>query len=99
MSDQTRLYLVTPPVADPAAFRPLLDAALSAGDVACLHLRIAVAEPQMVKRFVQALAPAAQDRSAAVLIDPRLTGARSPGSALMASIAPTPPISKPPSKP
>jgi thiamine-phosphate pyrophosphorylase len=70
MSDATRLYLVTPPVSDPAAFRPLLDAALAAGDVACLHLRIAAAEGQAAKRFVQALAPAAQERGAAVLIDP-----------------------------
>ncbi len=70
MSDRPRLFLVTPPVADPAAFRPLLDAALTAGDVACLHLKIAASEPQQVKRFVQALAPVAQEKGAAVLIDP-----------------------------
>lgn len=70
MSEATSLYLVTPPVADPAAFRLSLDAALRAADVACLHLRIASTEPQTVKRFVQALAPVAQDRGAAVLIDP-----------------------------
>ncbi len=62
----TRLYLVTPPVSDPAAFRTLLDAALQAGDVACLHLRIAATEAQAAKkRFVQALAPTAQERGAA----------------------------------
>lgn len=70
MSEATSLYLVTPPVADPAAFRPLLSAALGAADVACLHLRIASTDSQTVKRFVQALAPVAQDRGAAVLIDP-----------------------------
>ncbi len=70
MSDATRLYLITPPVSDPAAFRPLLEAALAGGDVACLHLRIASSEPQSVKRFVQALAPVAQAKDVAVLIDP-----------------------------
>ncbi len=70
MSDATRLYLVTPPVSDPAAFRPLLEAALAGGEVACLHLRIASPEPQAVKRFVQALAPVAQAKDVAVLIDP-----------------------------
>ena len=70
MSDATSLYLVTPPVADPATFRPLLAAALGAGEIACLHLRIAATDPQTVKRVVQALAPVAQDKGAAVLIDP-----------------------------
>ncbi len=46
MSDATRLYLVTPPVSDPAAFRPLLEAALAGGEVACLHLRIASPSPR-----------------------------------------------------
>ena len=70
MSEAPRLYLITPPIADPAGFRPALEAALSAGDVACLHLRIAPPEPQAPKRFIQALAPLAQERGVAVLIDP-----------------------------
>jgi thiamine-phosphate pyrophosphorylase len=38
---RTRLYLITPPqVADAAAFAKTLDAALSAGDVASLQLRL-----------------------------------------------------------
>ena len=35
-----RLYLVTPPAFDPAAFAPLLAEALDAGDVACVQLRL-----------------------------------------------------------
>lgn len=70
MSDASRLYLVTPPVADPTAFRPLLEAALAASDVACLHLRVGADDPQGSKRIVQALAPLAQEKGAAVLIDP-----------------------------
>ena len=37
---RTRLYLITPPQLDVAEFAPLLDAALAAGDVASLQLRL-----------------------------------------------------------
>jgi len=70
MSEQPRLYLITPPIGDLAAFQPLLEAALAAADVACLHLRLASPEPQAAKRLLQALAPLAQAKGAAVLIDP-----------------------------
>ena len=70
MADAPSLYLITPPIVDPAAFRSLLDAALQAADVACLHLRLGAVDAQAAKRFVQALAPVAQARAAAVLIDP-----------------------------
>jgi thiamine-phosphate pyrophosphorylase len=36
-----RLYLVTPSLDDTAAFAPALDAALAAGDVAAVLLRLA----------------------------------------------------------
>ena len=39
-----RLYLITPPVDDPAAFAPQLDAALAAGDIAAVLLRLAEAD-------------------------------------------------------
>jgi thiamine-phosphate pyrophosphorylase len=70
MADAQSLYLITPPIVDPAAFRPLLEAGLLAADVACLHLRLGAADAQAAKRFVQALAPVAQAKGAAVLIDP-----------------------------
>lgn len=68
--DATRLFLITPPISDAAAFRPLLEAALAAGEVACLHLRIAPGEAAAAKRIIQALALPAQEKGAAVLIDP-----------------------------
>ena len=37
---RTRLYLITPPQLDVTEFAPLLDEALTAGDVACLQLRL-----------------------------------------------------------
>ena len=37
---RTRLYLITPPQLDPPQFAPILEAALDAGDVACLQLRL-----------------------------------------------------------
>jgi thiamine-phosphate pyrophosphorylase len=67
---KTSLCLVTPPVADPAAFRSLLDAALGAGSVQSVHLRLAVSAERDAQRFVQALAPAVQDKGAALIIDP-----------------------------
>jgi thiamine-phosphate pyrophosphorylase len=64
-----RLFLITPPVDDPLAFRPALAAALSAGDVACVHLRLAAREDAQVKRHVQVLAETIQQHGAALIID------------------------------
>lgn len=64
-----QLYLITPPLADAEAFRPLLEAALAAGPVACLRLRLAPGDPNAAKKIVKALAPLAQARECAVLID------------------------------
>ena len=36
----TRLYLITPPALDPHEFAPLLEDALSGGDVAAVQLRL-----------------------------------------------------------
>jgi thiamine-phosphate pyrophosphorylase len=67
---KTSLCLVTPPVADPAAFRLLLDAALGVGGIQSVHLRLAVSDERDAQRFVQALAPVVQDNGAALIIDP-----------------------------
>ena len=67
---KTSLCLITPPVADPAAFRTLLDAALAAGSIQSVHLRLAVSDEREAQRFVQALAPVVQDKGAALIIDP-----------------------------
>jgi thiamine-phosphate pyrophosphorylase len=66
----TRLFLILPAIADPLAFKPVLAAALAAGDVACVLLRSA---PEL-KAIAQSLMPLVQERDAAFLVegDPRL---------------------------
>jgi thiamine-phosphate pyrophosphorylase len=64
-----RLYLITPPVADPAAFAPQLDEALTAGDVAAVLLRLAPADERTLIARIKALAPAVQRRDVAVILD------------------------------
>jgi thiamine-phosphate pyrophosphorylase len=63
-----RLYLITPPVADPESFAPALQAALDAGDVACVLLRFAPPDEGSRKKIVRALAPLIQERGAALLL-------------------------------
>lgn len=64
-----RLYLVTPAIADAAAFAPVLKAALSSGDVAAVLLRLADGDDRTQINRVKALAPIAQDAGAALLLD------------------------------
>lgn len=63
-----RLYLITPPVL-PAGFSDSLAAALDAGDVACLQLRLKDAPGDAVKRAVEALMPVAHARDVAFLLN------------------------------
>lgn len=76
MDDRCRLYLVTPPVL-PQGFADLLAAALDAGDVACLQLRLKDAPEEEVRRAIDALMPIAQARDVAFLLndDARLAAA------------------------
>ncbi len=69
--DRCRLYLITPPVLDPAAFRDTLAAALDAGDVACLQLRLKDASDDEIRRTADILRPLAQARDVAVLMNDR----------------------------
>ena len=66
-----RLYLVTPPVFDPAAFAPQLAAALDAGDVACVQLRLKDVPDDTVRRAVDALRPIVQSREVAFILNDR----------------------------
>jgi thiamine-phosphate pyrophosphorylase len=66
-----RLYLITPPRLDPAAFAPVLAAALDAGDVACVQLRLKGADDDAVRRAAERLRPIAQDRDIAFLLNDR----------------------------
>ena len=66
---RTRLFLVTAPVSSAEAVRPGIEAALDAGDVACLLLRLAPGAERDRKEVVRALASAVQDRGAALLLE------------------------------
>lgn len=68
---KTRLYLITPPEFDPAAFSPALDAALGAGDVACLQLRLKSADEAKIAAAIAALKPIAHRHDVAFLLNDR----------------------------
>ncbi|MBL8833519.1 MAG: thiamine phosphate synthase [Rhodospirillales bacterium] len=68
---RTRLYLITPPELDPAAFSPLLDAALAAGDVACLQLRLKGASDDAIRKATSVLMPVAHRHNVAFLMNDR----------------------------
>jgi len=63
-----RPYLVTPLVDDPAGFEDALAAALAAGDVAAVMLRLAAADERTLINRVKALAPVVQGHGVALLI-------------------------------
>ncbi len=67
----TRLYLITPPDLDPAAFSPLLDAALGAGDVACVQLRLKNVSDDAIRRATEILMPVVHKHDAAFLMNDR----------------------------
>jgi thiamine-phosphate pyrophosphorylase len=64
-----RLYLVTPPVGDAAAFARALDAALGAADVAAVLLRLAAADERTLINRAKALAEPVQRRDVALVLD------------------------------
>jgi thiamine-phosphate pyrophosphorylase len=66
-----RLYLITPPALSPASFGDTLKAALDAGDVACLQLRLKDVPDDDVRRATEVLRPIAQDRAVAFLMNDR----------------------------
>lgn len=75
-----RLYLITPPVIeDLAAFARDLDAALAAGDVAALQIRLKPADDAAILAAVEVLAPVARARGVAVLLNDRPDLARRSG--------------------
>ncbi len=66
-----RLYLITPPTLDPGGFRATLAAALDAGDVACLQVRLKQADDDAVRRAIDALMPECHARDVALLVNDR----------------------------
>jgi thiamine-phosphate pyrophosphorylase len=68
--ERCRLYLVTPPAILPG-FPDLLAAALDAGDVAALQIRLKDLDDDALKRAVASLLPVAQTRGVAVILNDR----------------------------
>ena len=67
-----RLYLITPPVIDDLeAFAAALEAALGAGDVAALQIRLKPADDATIVRAVERLAPIARAHEVAVILNDR----------------------------
>lgn len=67
-----RLYLITPPrLDDLAAFGHKLAQTLDAGDVAALQIRLKDAPDEVIAAAVDALAPIAQARGVAVILNDR----------------------------
>lgn len=71
MTAACRLYLVTPERLEPARFGDDLARALDGGDVACVQLRLKQADDDAVREAARALAPIAQDRGVAFIMNDR----------------------------
>ena len=71
MKDPCRLYLITPPQIELETFAPKLEAALNAGDVACLQLRLKQADDDAVRRAGERLLPICRTREVPLLINDR----------------------------
>jgi thiamine-phosphate pyrophosphorylase len=67
----SRLYLITPPAFEPAAFAERLGEALDAGDVASVQLRMKGAGDDAIKRACDVLRPVAQSRGVAFIMNDR----------------------------
>ncbi len=66
-----RLYLITPPRIDPKPFSRHLAAALDAGDVACVQLRLKEADDDAIRRAADILRPVTQERNVAFILNDR----------------------------
>jgi thiamine-phosphate pyrophosphorylase len=69
--DGCRLYLVTPPTLDLATFPDRLAAALDAGDVAAVQLRLKDIDEAALRRAIDTLRPVAQSRDVAFILNDR----------------------------
>jgi len=66
-----RVYLITPERFDPAPFAGLLAAALDAGDVAAVQLRLKDVDDDTWRRTIDVLRPVCQSRNVAFLLNDR----------------------------
>ena len=74
-----RLYVLTPPAFEPAAFAQLLARTLDAGDVAAVQLRLKGADDDAVRRAADAIRPVAQSRDVALIMNDRPDLAKATG--------------------
>ena len=70
MTEGCRLYLITPPVL-PENFADVLAAALDAGDVAAVQLRLKDVADSEISRWIDRLRPVVQSRDVAFLLNDR----------------------------
>ena len=75
-----RLYLITPPQLDVSHFRDVLAAALDAGDVATVQLRLKDVGDDEIRRAAEVLCPLTQARDVAFLMNDHPVLARETGS-------------------
>jgi thiamine-phosphate pyrophosphorylase len=66
-----RLYLITPPAFELAAFAEALDAALDAGDVACVQLRLKDADDAAIRRAAERLLKVTSRHDVALVMNDR----------------------------
>jgi thiamine-phosphate pyrophosphorylase len=71
VTDDCRLYLITPPAFEPRAFAEELKRALDGGDVASLQLRLKDARDDEIARAVEALMPVAHGHDVAFILNDR----------------------------
>jgi thiamine-phosphate pyrophosphorylase len=74
-----RVYLITPPEFDPLPFADHLAAALDAGDVAAVQLRLKDVDDDAWRRAIDALRPVTQSRGVAFLLNDRADLVRATG--------------------
>ena len=66
-----RLYLITPPHCEPSSFADILATALDAGDVAAVQLRLKDVDDRTIRQAAEILAPVAQSRGVAFIMNDR----------------------------
>jgi thiamine-phosphate pyrophosphorylase len=71
MTEAGRLYLITPERLDPGPFADTLALALDAGGVACVQLRLKGIDDDAIREAALTLAPVAQSRDVAFLLNDR----------------------------
>jgi thiamine-phosphate pyrophosphorylase len=77
--ESCRIYLITPPALEPVHFRDRLAAALDAGDVAALQLRLKDVDDDALLHAIDVLRPVAQSRGVAFLLNDRADLVRQTG--------------------